>query len=140
MVRIPKEKLIEELRKNSRITNVDLANKFKVSETAIRKAIKRLEKSGIILSYNIEVDYKKLGYNVHALIGIDTTPETYLDIINLLDSDKRVFNLYSSTGDHMLMFESWFKNTKELDNYIKELNKIKGIVKICPAILLEKIK
>jgi hypothetical protein len=40
----------------------------------------------------------------------------------------------------MFLVECWFENSKKLTKFIKKLNMIKGITKICPAIILEKIK
>jgi len=40
----------------------------------------------------------------------------------------------------MLLLEGWFKNTEELVKFVEELQKIKGVTKVCPAIILEKIK
>ena len=140
MVRISNKELIKELIKNSRIRNVELARRFNVSETAIRKAIKNLEENGAIQRYTIDFNPKELGYNVHVILGIDTTPETYLDVINDLKSNEKIFKFYTSSGDHMLMLELFLKDSKELDLFIKDLKKIEGIVKICPAIILERIK
>jgi len=38
---------------------------------------------------------------------------------------KEVINMYSSSGDHMILIECWFKNSKELTNFIKTLEEIK---------------
>ncbi len=47
----------------------------------------------------------------------------------------------TSTGDHMIMAEIWTKDGKELMDLItKRMGKIEGIKKICPAIILEKLK
>jgi Lrp/AsnC family transcriptional regulator for asnA, asnC and gidA len=95
---------------------------------------------GIIRKYTIQVDPTKLGFKIDALIGIDTTPEDYISIIEHLKAMDDIKNLYSSTGDHMILAECWFKDSNELTNFIKKIEKIKGIIRICPAILLEKLK
>ena len=140
MVRISNLDLIKILENNARESFVNIAKKFNVSETAIRKRIKKLEEMGIIKKYTIQVDPSKLGFKINALIGIDTTPEDYISIIEHLKAMDDIKNLYSSTGDHMILAECWFKDSNELTNFIKKLEKIKGIIRICPAILLEKLK
>lgn len=140
MVRISDKKLIDLLEENSRRSFVSIANIFGVSETAIRKRVKNLERKGVIKRYTVDIDYKKIGLNVHALIGIDTTPESYIYVIESLKSMNEVKNLYSSTGDHMLMVETILKNSEELSNFVKKLEKIRGVTRVCPAILLEKLK
>jgi len=139
MVRFSDFELVEELRKNSRVSYVDLGKRFKVTETAIRKRIRSLEDKGIIKGYTAIIDYKKLGYDVNAIIGIDTLPDKLFTIIDDVQKQDSVC-VYTSSGDHMLMVEKCFKNTQELNDYIKNLEKTKGITKVCPAIIIEKIK
>lgn len=117
-----------------------IAKTLGVSETAVRKRVKKLESEGVIKRYTIEVDPKKIGFEINALIGIDTKPEHYIPVLGKLKEVKEVVSLYSSSGDHMILIECWFKNSRELTEFIKKLNMIKGVTKICPAIILEKIK
>ncbi|MHA1238280.1 MAG: Lrp/AsnC family transcriptional regulator [Candidatus Odinarchaeia archaeon] len=140
MVRISNLELLKLLRENSRISFVELARHFNVSETAIRKRIRKLEQEGVIKKYTVEVDPKKIGFEVRALIGIDTEPEEYIPTLEKLKEMREVESLYSSSGDHMILIECWFKDTKELTEFVKILEAIKGIIRICPAIILEKIK
>jgi len=53
---------------------------------------------------------------------------------------EEVVSLYSSSSDHMIFIECCFKNSEELMKFVKKLDTMKGITKICPAIVLEKIK
>lgn len=140
MVRFSDIDLIKELQKNSKRSYVDLAKIFKVTETAIRKRIKNLEDKGVIKGYNLFVDIRKLGYNINAIIGIDTLPEQYITIMQNIKLDSDIINAYFTSGDHMLMIEKYFKNSTELEEYIKTLENTKGITKVCPAIIIEKIK
>jgi Lrp/AsnC family transcriptional regulator for asnA, asnC and gidA len=117
-----------------------IAKTLGVSEAAVRKKVKKLESEGVIKKYTIEVDPKKIGFEINALIGIDTKPEHYIPALGELKEIKEVVSLYSSSGDHMILIECWFKDSRELTEFIKKLNTIKGVTKICPAIILEKIK
>ncbi|MCD6403186.1 MAG: Lrp/AsnC family transcriptional regulator [Candidatus Aenigmarchaeota archaeon] len=140
MVRISNLELIECLEKNARESFTNLAKKFGVSETAIRKRIRKLESLGVIKRYTVEVDAKKLGFEIDSLIGVDTTPEDYLNVIKRLKQMEEVKKLYSSTGDHMLLAECWFKNSEELATFVEKIKNIEGVTKVCPAIVLERLK
>jgi len=139
MVRISDIDLIKELEKNSRIPFTELAKKFKVSEAAIRKRIKKLLKNGTI-KFSLDINYKKLGYYYTAIIGIDVLPEHFLKVIEMLKEDKEVKELYSSSGDHMLLVKVVFKTSDELNGFVKKLEKNKMITKVCPAIIVERLK
>jgi len=132
--------LIKYLIRNARTPYTKIAEELGVSEAAIRKRVRRLEEKGIIKKYTIEVDIKALGYNIDVLIGIDTSPEKFIDTIKILADREDVIELYTSTGDHMMMIRMWFKDSNELNNFIKYLNFIDGVTRVCPAIIIEKIK
>jgi len=139
MVRISDIDLIKELERNSRKPFTEIAKKFKVSEAAIRKRIKKLIKNGII-KFSLDVDYKKLGYNYTAIIGIDVLPEHFLKVIEMLKEDKEVKELFSCTGDHMLLVKVVFKTNDDLNKFVKKLEENKMIKKVCPAIIIERLK
>jgi len=140
MVRFSDFELIKLLMKNSRTPYVKLGELLGVSETAIRKRVRKLEEEGVIKRYTIEVDPKKLGFKVNALIGLDTVPERFIAVIEELKAMEEVLGLYSASGDHMILLECWFKDSDELARFVKRLESIRGVSRICPAIILEKLK
>ena len=140
MVRFSDFELIKLLMKNSRTPYVKLGELLGVSETAIRKRIRKLEEDGVIRRYTIEVDPKKLGFKVNALIGLDTVPERFIAVIEELKAMEEVLSLYSASGDHMILLECWFKDSDELARFVKRLESIRGVTRVCPAIILEKLK
>ena len=140
MVRFSDFELIKLLMKNSRTPYVKLGELLGVSETAIRKRVRKLEEEGVIKRYTIEVDPKKLGFKVNALIGLDTVPERFIAVIEELKAMEEILGLYSASGDHMILLECWFKDSDELARFVKRLESIHGVSRICPAIILEKLK
>jgi len=132
--------LIMLLRKNARMTYSELAKHFGVSDTAIRKRIKKLESEGVIRGYTVEVDPRKLGFNAVAIIGIDVKPEYYVSLIDELKNMKEIVSLYATTGDHMILAECWFRTSDDLARFVRKLREMEGVTRICPAIILEKIK
>ena len=140
MVRFSDFELIKLLMKNSRTPYVKLGELLGVSETAIRKRVRKLEEEGVIKRYTIEVDPKKLGFKVNALIGLDTVSERFIAVIEELKAMEEVLGLYSASGDHMILLECWFKDSDELTRFVKRLESIHGVSRICPAIILEKLK
>jgi len=132
--------IVRELIRNGRETFTEIGRRLHVTEGAIRKRVRRLENKGVILGYDVDVNPKRLGYEINALIGLDTEPEEYVRISKWLTRNKQILKLWRATGDHMFLFECWFKDRKELEVFITKLEKKKGITKVCPAILLDRIK
>ncbi len=113
---------------NSRTPIMKIAEKLGVSETAIRKRIRKMEKDGTIKKYTVEIDPRKLGYNAIALIGLDTVPEKLITTIDRLKEEKDIIHLYSVSGDHMIPAECWFRNFDEM----KDFNKNRRRWKVSP--------
>ena len=140
MVRISDKEILRMLIEDGRRSFVDMGKALGVGESTVRKRVRSLEKKGIIRGYHADVDPKALGYSIDTLIGVDTTPERYLHIIEWLKKKDEVLCLWTSTGDHMIMFRGWFKDRDDLYKFISTLESMDGVTKVCPAILMEKIK
>ncbi|HMP32184.1 MAG TPA: Lrp/AsnC family transcriptional regulator, partial [Saprospiraceae bacterium] len=57
-------KILKLLQENSKITNLDLSKKIGLSPAPTLERVKKLEQSGIILSYHAKVDSTAIGLNV----------------------------------------------------------------------------
>jgi Lrp/AsnC family transcriptional regulator for asnA, asnC and gidA len=134
-------KIIKMLMDDARISYTNMAKELNITEAAVRKRVKNLENRGVIRKYTVDVDSSKLGYNIISLTGIDTEPEKFLDVAKSLKDEDFARNVYITTGDHMIMAEIWAKDGDELTRIISErIGKLPGVKKICPAIILEKVK
>jgi len=140
MVRISNLQILEALRQNSRTPFLELARRFGVSETAVRKRVRKLEQQGIIRKYTIEVDPRKAGFQVGAIVGIDTEPDSYVETMDSLKKEGEIMCLSSCSGDHMIMAECWFRDREALSGFLKQMKGMKGVRKVCPAIIGERIK
>ncbi|MBC7081038.1 MAG: Lrp/AsnC family transcriptional regulator [Thermoplasmatales archaeon] len=133
-------KIIEILEENARTPYTKIAKELGLSEGAIRKRVDNLEKEGVIKKYIAVVDPKKVGYNSIALLGVDIEPTKLFEIANEIAKINEAKNVSISTGDHMIMAEIWAKDGKKLSEILTRIGKIEGVKRLCPAIILEKIK
>ena len=62
--------IIRALQENGRMTNQELADKVALSPSPCLRRLRALEKSGLILGYNVEVDAKAYGLPVTVFIRI----------------------------------------------------------------------
>jgi DNA-binding Lrp family transcriptional regulator len=61
-------RLVAELMKNSRRSDRELAKTIGVSQPTVSRMINKLEKEGIIKEYTMIPDFKRLGYQIMAVI------------------------------------------------------------------------
>ncbi len=133
--------IIQMLTKDARTPFTEIAKVLGISETAVRKRVKALEEAGVIKQYTVKVDPAKLGYHLVSLTGVDTLPEKIFEVANKLKEFDFVRDIYLTSGDHMIMTEIWAKNGEDLSDIISnKIGKIEGVTKVCPAVILEKLK
>ena len=125
---------------DSNITYVELSKKFNVSDVAVRKRVQILKREGIIKRYTIEVDQRKLGFELTAFVGFDVEAESYISIINELKGWKQVQSIFQTSLDHDFLMECWFRNNDDLTAFINKLNNLHGVTKVCPATVIQRIK
>ncbi|MFN3384170.1 MAG: Lrp/AsnC family transcriptional regulator [Archaeoglobaceae archaeon] len=128
-----------ELIKNGRIKKSKLAKIFGVTETAIRKRIEKLEKSEAILGYRAVLNFKKFGL-FSSLTGIDVDPERLWSVVEKLKEFKNVISLFLTSGDHVIMVEVVCDSMREMIAFHEQIEKIEGVKRVCPAIIVEVVK
>jgi len=134
------KKILEILTKNARTPYTQIAKEVGLSEGAIRKRVASMEEKGLIKKYVAIIDLKKLGYNSITLLGMDVEPTMLLEISKKVAEIEEAKHVFISTGDHMIMAEIWAKDGNDLSRILSKIGKIKGVKKLCPAIILEEIK
>ncbi|KUH31930.1 MULTISPECIES: HTH-type transcriptional regulator LrpA [Thermococcus] len=133
--------IIEMLTKDARTPFTEIAKVLGISETAVRKRVKALEEAGVIKQYTVIVDPAKLGYNLVSLTGVDTLPEKIFDVAEKIKEFDFVREVYLTSGDHMIMAEVWARDGEDLSDIISnKIGRLEGVTKVCPAIILERLK
>jgi len=135
------EKILKMLEEDGRKPFTEIAEKLKVSESTVRKRVQALQKKGVIKKFTVKVDPTKMGIKTIAIVGVDVDPTKLLEVAQKLCEFKEIKWVATSTGDHMIMTEIWTRDGRELTRLISErIGIIEGVKKICPAIILEKLK
>lgn len=62
--------ILRELRDDCKRPMRELAQKLRMHPNTLLQRIKRLEKSNIVRKYHADIDYKSLGYDMHAVVMI----------------------------------------------------------------------
>jgi Lrp/AsnC family transcriptional regulator for asnA, asnC and gidA len=132
-------KIVMELVKNGRIKKTELAKMLKITETAVRKRIEKLEKNKVILGYRAVVDFKKLGI-FSSLTGIDVEPEHIWKVVERLKQMENVNSVYLTSGDHVLMVEVVTDSLDTMRRLHEEISRIQGVKRVCPAVIMEVLK
>ena len=115
--------ILDELSKNSRITMKELGGKIHLSGPATSTRVEKLENSGIIEAYTIDVSQVKMGYFVHAMISIFTKSTHHQPYLSFLKTQEQyVINNYKISGDSCYLLECKFPSNEKLDEFLVKLN------------------
>ena len=128
------------LLENGRIPLKEIGKKLGISDVAVKKRIDKLEKAGIIKGYTANIDPKALGFSIISLTGVDVEPGDLIRLARILSSKKYVKSAWITAGDHSIMLEIWAKDSEEMERIIKEIEGMRGVNRVCPAVVTQKLK
>lgn len=134
-------KILKLLEEDGRASFTEIARKLKLNESTVRKRVLRLQEKQVIKKFSVNIDPSKVGLNTVAIVGVDVEPVKLIEAAQKICEIPETRYVATSTGDHMIMTEIWAKDGRELTKLISNrIGEIEGIKKICPAIILEKLK
>ena len=121
------------------VSYADLGKKLFVSGGTVHVRIKKLQEAGIVKGYKLNVDFKKMGYDVIAFIGIYLEKSSLYDsVAKELQKIKEIVRLNYTTGNYSMFAEIVCKDIEQLRFVLHdELQKIKGIERTETFISLE---
>ena len=109
-------KIINALKKDSRLSARELAKRTKISSATINRRVRRLEDSGVIEGYTLTLNQEKLGKETLAYILIRTKPGAdYNTMMNDMCKRDEVEDIAAMAGDFDILLKIRTGNIKELD-------------------------
>jgi len=127
-------RIIELLRKDGRMSFIDIGRKVGLSEGAVRRRIKLLQERGIIKRFTIEVDR---GYGVSAITFIQLEYSgSAKDVVNKVAKVPGVETVYELTGRFDALAIISAPSIGELNERIDMIRNIEGVKSTETAVIL----
>ncbi|MCR4610021.1 MAG: Lrp/AsnC family transcriptional regulator [Eubacterium sp.] len=134
-------KILKSLRKNARLTASSISEEIGLSVSAVIERIKKLENSGIIKGYTIDVDQAKMGNTMVALMDVSLKhPDYYDGFVELVKENDSIEACYYQTGEFDFVLRIVTDNTEGLDNVYKVIKGYEGVANTETHIVLRTIK
>ena len=119
-------KLIRELEKDSRQTNIELAKKLKVSEGTIRKRIADLVKDRVIRRFTVDLSTNDAFV---AIVLLKTDPQIKTaEIVSKLNLIKGIKDIYETAGEWDVAIKVVVKSAGIFNDIIERIRRTKGIM------------
>lgn len=134
--------ILEELQRNGRISNQELAEKVSLSPSPCLRRVKQLEEQGYIRTYAALLDARKLGLTLLSFIQISMdkhTPERFEAFEQSIASHPEVLECHLITGqsaDYLLKVI-----VKDMDAYqhflLDKLTRIEGVTGVHSSFVMK---
>jgi Lrp/AsnC family leucine-responsive transcriptional regulator len=123
--------IIDILSSNARISLRDIKKKVNLSPSSIRNRMERLVEIGVIKKYTVDIDYKKMGYDIQVLVLITAHPGSSTDLYSRLSKYKQVSEILRTAGQANFILTVRVKDITELTHFItEELERLEGVERI----------
>jgi Lrp/AsnC family transcriptional regulator, leucine-responsive regulatory protein len=109
------------LRDDPRLSTSELARRVGMSAPAVRERILRLEESGIIRGYRLELDPAALGFPVAAFVRVRPAPGQLPKLAEVARSMAEVVECHRVTGEDCFILKVHLRSIDELDKVLDQL-------------------
>jgi len=133
-------KILKILLQDCRISNREIARRLHVSVNTVIDRLSKLEASKIIRGYYADLNTKKLGYNLTAVIHLATKKGLYQKVSTELAKLPSLYGVYEVTGNYDTVIIARFKGVEELEKFIELLQKRDLIERTETSVVLRTIK
>ena len=134
--------ILDILQNEAQVSNSEIAKRVNLSPPATHTRIKRLEKEGYINRHVAILNQEKLGFDLLSFIFMSTNihqTEKLEALEKALESMPEVLECHCLTGEYDYLLKVANRDRRELENFIRKLNRL-GITRIQTSLALREIK
>ena len=114
-------RLLEELQRDARLSLAELGRRVGLSSPAVAERLRRLEEEGVITGYRAEVDPRRLGFALGALIRVRPAPRQLANVAELARQLPEVVECHRVTGDDCYVMTAHVRDVEHLEEVIDQL-------------------
>ena len=134
-------KILKSLKENARLTASSISEEINLSVSAVIERIKKLETTGVIKGYTIDVDQEKMGNNMVALMEVSLKhPDFYEGFVDLVNNNCNIVSCYYQTGAYDFVLRIITDSTDGLEAVYKEVKGYEGVSQTETHLVLKTIK
>lgn len=137
-------KILAELQRNGRATNVELAERVHLSPAQCYRRQKRLEETGLVRKYVAELDAGKLGFTVTAFVSVTIANGPYKQpqrFQHAIAGIPEIQECHTVTGEADYLLKVVAPDLKAFSGFLMErLTKLFDITNTTSMVSLEELK
>lgn len=135
------QEILNCLAQNSREKASVISRRINLSVSAVLERIRKMEKQGVILGYTVNVDKRKLGFGMQAIMEVGLEHPVYCDEFAQMVTDiPEVADCYYLNGDFDFILRMFAKDPEDLERIHKKIKECRGVGKTRIYTVLKNIK
>ena len=133
--------ILNQLINNARESASNIAEIIGMSVPAVTERIKKLQDSGVIKGYNVEIDREKLGMDVSAFITVISESSAYFeDVVKEANNNLYVRKCYTTTGSGSHILHVTTDNSSSLERLLRVIQSWPGVKRTETQLILNSYK
>ncbi len=137
MISSQDQKLLGLLRQNARASVTDLARALHVSRSTVQNRIRRLENTGVIRGYSVQLGGEFAASQVEAHVSIKVFQKLTNRTNTALEGLSQVTQLFSVSGEYDLIAIVQAQSLEELSAVLDAIGNLEGVERTNSAVVLE---
>lgn len=135
------QQIVRLLIANARMSYSEIGQQVGISRVAVKARIRTLEQRGIIEEYTTIINPQKISGAVSCYFEIETLPDSFAQVVSLLDQNETITQIYRVTGKNKLHVHAVAASSEEMEQLIAQvIDPLPGIVSCNCNIILSRIK
>jgi DNA-binding Lrp family transcriptional regulator len=135
--------ILEAIQENSKQTYSEVGRRLGVAHSTVYDRIRKMEKSGIIKKWTVDIDLEKVGMNyLTASMTVYTDPKESENVANKLSEAKEILEVSLSLSEELLIIAKVIaRDQNSLHSFIaRKVAPLQGVLRIRTSIVTKKIK
>ena len=132
--------LIQALQKDGRLSMRNLADIADVALGTVSNRLAKLEESGVITGYTVNLDADKVGWEMSVVVGLSIVKGDLLAVQEKIASDPRVFAVYDITGELDSLVFARVRDRDDLNDFTKTVLSTPGVTRSTTMVVLNTVK
>ncbi|MCL2115488.1 MAG: Lrp/AsnC family transcriptional regulator [Methanobrevibacter sp.] len=134
------KKILEIINEDARTPYRQISRDLDISVGTVHNRVDKMIKTGAIKKFAPIMDHRKLGYDLTTIIGVRVKGGQFQNWENKTSFNNNVLGIYDVTGEYDAFLIAKFKDTDELDKFIKELLKEPDVERTYTQTVLNVVK
>ena len=109
------------LQSNARTSYAELGRRVGLTTPAVIERVRKLEDSGVVTGYRVEIDSAKVGLPITAFVRMSITGVDYSHIIEVAQSSLEVLECHRGTGGDSFIMKVAVASVEHLQELIDRL-------------------